>query len=264
MFLGLSMLACSASAPSPSASSEPTSAAGSPREIGVEVVCPAEPRPLAATWLRPTGSGPFPTAVILVGARSWNRWGDQPDAPWGHYRDIALGLVKAGAAVLVYDKSGTGSTGGPTVALPARVAEAHSALACALTQPGADPERVVFLGHSQGSLVATLAAIQGAPVQGLVLLSPVVEVDALAALPDGLAMTLVRGEIEGAATDDKRLQMLVARGLPTRHVVIPNADHLLLDNSVRIPKPADPTTQVHPAALRAIADAVTSVGRSVP
>jgi len=231
-------------------------------EPGTAVTCPAEPRPLAGSWLAPAGLGPFPTAVLLVGARNWNRWGDQPDAPWGHYRDIAQALVGAGAAVLVFDKGGTGETGGPTVDESARVKEAHAALSCALAQPGADPARLSLLGHSQGSTIATLAAVEGAPVQGLVLLSPVVDVAPLAALPDGLAVTLVRGSLDGADADDKRLQVLGARKLSARQAVIPSADHLLLDASVKVPSPTDPATAVHPAALRAITDAVTKLGRS--
>jgi len=260
MLFGLLLLGCGA--PAPPAEAPPP--APSPVEPGRAVQCPAEPRALAASWVAPDGPGPFPTAVVLVGARPWNRWGDQPDAPWGHYRDIAQALVASGAAVLVFDKGGTGQTGGPPVDEPARVAEAHAAVACALAQPGADPARMTLLGHSQGSTVATLAAIQGAPIQGLVLLSPVVAVDPLAALPDGLSLTLVRGELDGVDADDKRLQVLGARGLQARHAVIPKSDHLLLDASRRVPDPADPATAVHPAALRVIADAVTSLARSDP
>lgn len=231
---------------------------------GVEVRCPAEPRPLAATWWAPTGAGPFPTAVILVGARPWDRWGDTAEAPWGHYRDIALALVNSGAAVLAFDKGGTGATGGDAGDLVARGVETQAAVACALAQPGADPARVSLVGHSQGSTVAVHAAIRGAPVQGLVLLSPGVDVDALAALPEGLSLTLVRGALDGADADDKRLRVLEARRMKARHVVIPSADHLLLDASARVPKPTDPATAVHPAALRVIADAVTRLGRSEP
>ncbi len=246
-----------------SCGAEPSSSppAAKPSGLGRELSCAAEPRPLAASWLAPAGPGPFPTAVLLVGARSWDRWGDQPDAAWGHYRDIAQGLVAGGAAVLLFDKGGTGATGGPTVDENARVKEAQAALACALAQPGADPERVSLVGHSQGSTVATLAAVAGAPIQGLVLLSPVVEVAPLAALPEGLSITLVRGQIDGADADDKRLKVLGARGLKARHEVIPNADHLLLDASSRVPSPSDPDTAVHPVALRAITRAVTAVAR---
>jgi dienelactone hydrolase len=259
MLLGLLLMACDRSEPAPTTPAAPTRV-----EPGSAVTCPAEPRPLAGSWLAPDGPGPFPTAVILVGARSWNRWGDQPDAPWGHYRDIAQALVSSGSAVLVFDKGGTGETGGATVDESARVKEAHAAVACALTQPGADPTRLALIGHSQGSTIATLAAVQGAPVQGLVLLSPVVDLAPLAALPDGLAVTLVRGSLDGADADDKRLQVLGARKLQARQAVIPSADHLLLDASIKVPSPSDPATAVHPAALRVITDAVTKLARSEP
>ncbi len=249
------MLACSCEPELPSVPSEAA-------EPAADLTCPADPQDLAATWRTPTGPGPFPTAVVLVGARPWDRWGDLPDAPWSHYRAMAEALVAAGAAVLLFDKGGTGATGGALGTPTARVAEAHAALACALAQPGADPNRVSFVGHSQGSWVASTAAVQGAAVQGLVLLSPVVELDLLAALPDGLVVTLVRGALDGADADEKRLQVLGARKLKSRHAVVPSADHLLLDASRIVPEPGHPLSPVHPAALRVLADAVTSVGRS--
>ncbi len=157
MLFTLAILACNTS--TPPAPGEPREAPMNPAAEGTDVWCPAEPRPLAGTWLAPKGDGPFPTALILVGARPWNRWGDAPDAPWGHYRDIAEALVAGGAAVLVFDKGGTGQTGGTTVNLSARVTEARAAVSCALAQPGADPQRFSLVGHSQGSVVATHATV---------------------------------------------------------------------------------------------------------
>ena len=64
--------------------------------------------------------------------------------------------------------------------------------------------------------------------------------------------------------DDGRLRVLSARGLRARHVVIPHADHLLLDASSRVPEAGHPDTAVHAMALRALTDAVVTTERSGP
>ncbi len=255
------LLACTCAEPAPASPDVSTP----PWTPGREVTCELDTGPLAASWMTPSeAQAPFPTAVIVVGARPWNRWGDTPDAPWGHYRDMALALVEAGAAVLLFDKGGTGQTGGPVKDMDGRIAEVGAAVTCALGQPGADPDRLALVGHSQGSSAVVRATIQGTPSSNLVLLSPVTTPDELAALPPGTHLTLIRGELDGPDTDDSRLRMLSARGLTARHVVVPAADHLLLDTSRGVPRPEDPKTAVHPVALRALTDAVTRTTRSTP
>ncbi len=254
-----SLLACTCAEP-------PTApAAPAPWTPGKEVPCELEGGTLAASWMAPTAQeGPFPTAVIAVGARPWNRWGDTPDAPWGHYRQMAVALVESGAAVLLFDKGGTGATGGLARDMAGRTEEVQAAAACALEQPGADPKRLVLVGHSQGSSAAVRATINGTPTEHLVLLSPVATEDELAALPPGVRLTLIRGELDGPDADDGRLRVLSARGLRARHVVIPHADHLLLDASSRVPEAGHPDTAVHAMALRALTDAVVTTERSGP
>lgn len=196
-------------------------AAASPvREVRLS--CPAPDRPLGASlWLPAVATGPLPTAVVLVGAQPWDRNGDLPGTPWGHYRDVARAVAEAGGAALLFDKGGTGETGGDPADLDQRVREAVAAVACVRARPEVDDARVVFVGHSQGSVVAARAA-RAAGVAGLVLLSPVVGAAEVPALP----LVIVRGEADGGRAADEAL--LKARPDAT-HVLVPNGGHLLFE-----------------------------------
>jgi dienelactone hydrolase len=241
----------------PAASAAPSATITAPRTLPLP--CPAPDRPLGATlWLPATGAGPFPTAIVLVGAQPWNRDGDLPGRPWHHYADLADAIARAGGAALLFDKGGTGVTGGAPADLDQRAREAVAAIACARARPEVDPGRLVLVGHSEGSEVALEVALGGAPIAGLVLLSPVVLPAGLARLPP-VPVTLVRGEADGGDDADRdRMAALGARG---RHVLVPGGDHLLFDTRTGPPDPADPATTIAPAAARAVVEAVVGGGR---
>lgn len=209
----------------------------------VPLACPN----LGATLvLPPTGGGPFPTGVVLVGAQAWDRWGDLPERPWGHYRDVAHAIAGAGGAAVVFDKGGTGETAGQPSGIDGRVAEAVAAVACARERPEVDYARIVLVGHSQGTLVAAKTAplVKAA---GLVLLSPVV---GGAEVPD-LPVTIVRGEADGGRAMDADL---LAAHPHAKHVVVPRGNHLLFEGD---PEPGE--AHVSRVATGAVAEAVLSL-----
>ncbi len=176
----------------------------------MELTCPAPDRPLGATlWLPPAGTGPFAAGVALVGGQMWNRDGDLPDSAWHHYADVADAISRGGGAALLFDKGGTGATGGPPADDGQRVREAVAALACVRQRPEVDGGRVTLIGHSDGSVVATEVALGDPTLHGLVLLSRGADPERLAQLPVTLPVLLVRSEHDFGVEDDlERLRVL--------------------------------------------------------
>ena len=114
-----------------------------------------------------------PAAVLIAGSGPTDRNGNNPGVPGdiGTLSSIADLLATDGVASLRYDKVTTGATGlGPFASnLPSLgysdfVAEAQGALMFLASQPGVDRTRLMFIGHSEGALIA-LSAID-APMVG--------------------------------------------------------------------------------------------------
>jgi len=200
-----------------------------------EVSCPAPDGEIAASLYEPRA--PARVAVVVdVGARPWNRWGDLPGGQaFSHYRALAEALQDAGAAVLLYDKRGTGHSAGSPAGIAGRVRDSVAAGAClAGLLPAAS---IVRMGHSAGSVVACRAWTPG---ERLVLLSPVVEAEELPDAP----ILIVRGEADGGRAAD--VERLAARPAAT-WVGVPGGDHLLMVKG-----------RVAPEALAAVTAFVTA------
>ena len=207
--------------------------AGTPAAIREETFsCEGAGAPIGASFYWPaTGTVSLPTAVIAVGAQRWNRYGDLPDRPWGHYRDIANALAARGVAVVLFDKGGTGVTGGPPSSFDTREDEVLQVVACARARPEVGP--VTYVGHSQGAAVMVAAAARDRPAR-LVLLSPAA---GTGAAPAGLPVTVIQPASEATPA--------------LRPTVVAGVNHLL------IPEPAVAgTSHVSPEALTLIGDAV--------
>jgi pimeloyl-ACP methyl ester carboxylesterase len=106
---------------------------------------------LAGTLHVPPGAGPLPGVVLLPGSSSRRRL---------DLRFQADHLARAGFAVLVFDKRGTGeSTGDHGTATYEQLADdATAAVAFLCTQPGVDRARVGVWGLSQGAILAPMVA----------------------------------------------------------------------------------------------------------
>jgi len=115
---------------------------------------------LAGTVSIPLGPGPFPGVVLLSGAGPQDRDGTLG----GHRRFLVLGdaLTRAGIAVLRFDDRGTGGSQGDLLDARFRdlAGDALAAVAALRREAKVDRERVGLLGVSEGSLVATLAAVE--------------------------------------------------------------------------------------------------------
>lgn len=115
---------------------------------------------LAGTYTRPRGEGPFPAVVLISGSGPQ----DRDEAIMGHRPFLVLAdhLTRAGIAVLRHDDRGVGkSTGNFAIATHNDfVTDTLSALAWLKTRKEVDAARIGLVGHSEGGLVAPIAAVR--------------------------------------------------------------------------------------------------------
>lgn len=126
---------------------------------------------LAGTLTIPGGKGPFPAAILITGSGAQ----DRDEALMGHkpFAVIADYLTRRGIAVLRVDDRGVGGSTGNT-AQSTSADFAGDVLAGVQYLKGRseiDPGRIGLVGHSEGGLIAPLAAVQSKDVAYIVLLA---------------------------------------------------------------------------------------------
>ncbi|WP_437318970.1 alpha/beta hydrolase [Sorangium sp. So ce385] len=150
---------------------------------------------LEGTLEVPAGCGPFPSVVILPGSGPTDRDGNQAAAGVAAdtYRLLAEGLRDRGIASIRYDKAGIGGSASAAPRSEQEMRFEMGADDAVLWVKALRGDRrfatVAVIGHSEGSLLAMLAA-QAIEVDGYVSIAgagrPIGEVlrDQLAGLPD--------------------------------------------------------------------------------
>jgi uncharacterized protein len=130
---------------------------------------------LSGTLTLPAAGGPFP-AVFLISGSGPN---DRDEFIWGHRVFLVLSdwLTRHGIAVLRADDRGTGkSTGDYSKAgLNEFASDALAAARFLKGQKEIDPKRIGLIGHSEGGIIAPLAATKSSDVSFLVLLAGAAE-----------------------------------------------------------------------------------------
>jgi pimeloyl-ACP methyl ester carboxylesterase len=149
---------------------------------------------LAGTLLLPAGEGPFCAALLIAGSGPTDRDGNNPllPAPIDNLKRLAHALAAHGVATLRYDKRGVGASACPGLSEEALRFEHLVDDATLLASSLALDERiarVVLAGHSEGALIAALAADEGQAVVSI----------AGAGLP---ASTILRRQLRGRLPDD--------------------------------------------------------------
>lgn len=155
------------------AAAAPAAFAADPVETFVEI--PGGPGPLKGTMLAPEGGPHGPSVLILAGSGPTDRDGINPlgvKAPT--YRQIAEGLAAKGVTTLRVDKRGLFASGlaaadPNAVTVVDLAADAHLWAAKLKADTGAPC--VWLLGHSEGSLVALIAAQDPKDICGLILVA---------------------------------------------------------------------------------------------
>lgn len=116
---------------------------------------------LVGTLMMPTGSGPFPVALIIGGSGPVDRDGNSRAGFHSDlYKLIAEGLVKRGIATLRYDKRGVGAS---TTTQSEDAIRFDDYIDDALTfakrlESDKRFSRVAIIGHSEGSLIGLVAS----------------------------------------------------------------------------------------------------------
>jgi alpha-beta hydrolase superfamily lysophospholipase len=100
---------------------------------------------------------PYPAVVLLHGSG--------PQSRWGRHRYWADQFARAGVATLIYDKRGSGDSGGDwrSSSFEALSDDALVAIRLLAARADIDRTRIGLFGHSQGGVIAPLAASRGRP-----------------------------------------------------------------------------------------------------
>jgi len=122
----------------------------------------------------------YPAVLFIHGSGPVNRDGNAVDLGTGNilmeidvYRQLAAALSDAGIASFRFDKRGVGDSGGEA-ALASRsdlLADALAAIQALREQPEIDPNRIILVGHSEGSYLAPILAVENEDIAGVVLLA---------------------------------------------------------------------------------------------
>lgn len=158
-------------AQAPVAAAAPAGAAAAVPYRQEEVEVTSGPVRLSGTLTLPPGPGPHPAVVLITGSGPQNR--DEEVLGMPVFRLLADHLTRAGIAVLRYDDRGVGgSTGNISDSTSADFADDALAQVAALkARKDIDPRRIGLLGHSEGGIVAPMAANRSADVAFVVLVS---------------------------------------------------------------------------------------------
>ena len=126
---------------------------------------------LAGTLTLPAGDGPFPAVVLVSGSGPQ----DRDESLMGHQPFLVLAddLTRRGIAVLRFDDRGVGgSTGDFAKATPVDFKDdALAALKFLQSVPEVDSQKIGICGHSEGGLVAPLAAAESPDVAFIVIMA---------------------------------------------------------------------------------------------
>lgn len=150
----------------------PACAAAAPLETFVEA--PGPSGPLKGTMLAPAGAAKAPLVLIIPGSGPTDRDGDSPmGVKAASYRLLAAALAGEGVASVRIDKRGmfaSAGAGEPNhVTMAAYAQDVHAWVQSLRRQTGAPC--LWLVGHSEGALVALVAAQSPVDICGLVLLA---------------------------------------------------------------------------------------------
>ena len=126
---------------------------------------------LGGTLTVPKGGGPYPAVVLLSGSGAQDR--DETLMEHKPFQVIADHLSRNGIAVLRLDDRGVGKSGGNlnTSTLVDLAEDAVAAVKFLKAQPGIDGAHVGLMGHSEGGIVAPMAANRSKGIAFVVLLA---------------------------------------------------------------------------------------------
>jgi uncharacterized protein len=126
---------------------------------------------LAGTLTLPRSPGPHPAVVLITGSGAQ----DRDESLLGHKPFLVLAdhLTRNGIAVLRYDDRGTAKSGGnfATATSADFTTDALAAVAWLKTRNEVAPTKIGLIGHSEGGLIAPMAAAQSKDIAFIVLMA---------------------------------------------------------------------------------------------
>jgi uncharacterized protein len=126
---------------------------------------------LAGTLTLPAGKGPFPAVVMITGSGAQ----DRDETILGHkpFLVIADALTRRGIAVLRVDDRGVGGSTGESTSSTSEdfAGDALAGIAFLKGRKEIDPARIGLVGHSEGGLIAPMAAARSKDVAFIVLMA---------------------------------------------------------------------------------------------
>lgn len=126
---------------------------------------------LAGTLTLPEGDGPFPAVVLISGSGPQDR--DETLFEHKPFAVLADALTRRGMAVLRYDDRGVGgsSEGAPEATSEDFALDVDAARGFLAARPEIDADRIGLVGHSEGAMVATIAAARKPGIACVVMLA---------------------------------------------------------------------------------------------
>ncbi|HEY2904935.1 MAG TPA: alpha/beta fold hydrolase [Vicinamibacterales bacterium] len=183
-----------------------------------QVRIPSNGFTLAGTISKPAQAAPsaLPAVVLVSGSGPNDR--DEQVAGIPVLGQLASAIADAGFMVLRYDKRGVGQSGGraESAGLQDYVEDLRGAVKLLSERKDVDAKRIAIVGHSEGGLVAMLAAAKEKKVAGVVLLAtPGISVGDLILAQQ--AHLLARSKLSDAEKQDriamqKKIQQAVTSG----------------------------------------------------
>ena len=126
---------------------------------------------LAGTLTMPEGTGPFPAVVLITGSGAQNR----DEELMGHkpFWIIADHLTRAGIAVLRFDDRGTAASEGNHAEATSEdfATDALAGLTYLKGRKEIEPKYIGLAGHSEGGVIAPMAAVRSVDVRFIILLA---------------------------------------------------------------------------------------------
>ena len=138
-----------------------------------EIEFQSEDFKLSGTVTIPNLEGIFPGVLLIAGSGQVDRNENHKKLRINAFCDIASYLDKHNIATLRYDKRGVGASDGNywETGLFDNASDALSALKYLKDHEMIQSDKVFMLGHSEGALIATRLAADGAEIAGVILLA---------------------------------------------------------------------------------------------
>lgn len=141
-----------------------------PYEVS-EVTYANGPITLAGTLTSPSQGGPFPAVVLISGSGPQ----DRNEEVMGHKPFLVLAdhLTRAGIAVLRVDDRGVGGSSGSVSEATSQdfAGDVLAGVAFLKSRPRIDAKRIGLIGHSEGGIIAPIAASRSGDIAFVVMLA---------------------------------------------------------------------------------------------